>query len=675
MAEEIEAFYEALRQDVRLEADNEGAQGMRPEAFTSIVIETLIEAGEIEDAVPCFMQQRGIEVHGYGIEDDNTLNLITTIYSGDSEPSTVRKSDVKTAAKRLIGFWRRCQNQDEPLQDELEESSESFDMALHIGSRISSIERIRLFVITDGSVMLERIEVPDDLGVEVRSGIWDLDRLFRLDSSGQAREPIEIDFRSRFGESLRCLTPGEHGDSKLYSLLAIVPGEWLADVYDEYGARLLELNVRSFLQATGKVNRGIRDTIRDEPERFLAYNNGISATASEAVLETAPDGQSSIRALKDLQIVNGGQTTASVHRAKVTGTDLSSVDVQMKVSIVPPEQLEAVVPSISRYANSQNKVSNADLSSNDPFHVELEELSRVVWTPAQEDSLVQTKWFYERARGQYRNEVANRRTVAQRKRWQAEFPKTQCINKTDLAKFQNSWEQLPQIVARGAQKNFTVFMGELAKTKRKPDEAYFRKSVALAILWKSTYRIALNQYPSYRPNITSFAVAKLSHSTSMRVDLGRIWDSQEIGEALEEAMASLCAISWRVLVDEAPEGMNVGEWAKKDGAWKEMKGANWRVPESVDQSLVTLRGQAKSEFQGSSAVADDPNIVECVALGADAWFAMSNWARETSNLAPWQRQLAYGLGRRISNGNPPTARQALQGKRILDEARRLGFAP
>lgn len=91
------------------------------------------------------------------------------------------------------------------------------------------------------------------------------------------RETIEIDFQEKYNLTVPCI---ENSASEKYSVyLAIISGELLAALYDEYRDRLLEKNVRSFLQVKGAVNKGIRDTLRDEPEMFLAYNNGISVTA------------------------------------------------------------------------------------------------------------------------------------------------------------------------------------------------------------------------------------------------------------------------------------------------------------------------------------------------------------------------------------------------------------
>src|SRR5690606_7208558 len=135
--------------------------------------------------------------------------------------------------------------------------------------------------------------------------------------------------------------------------------------------------------------------------RFFAYNNGITATADYIDFEEAPDGLK-IRKVRNLQIVNGGQTTASLfHTAKKDKADLSGIFVQAKLSVIPEEHVDEIVPLISRFANSQNKVSDADFFANDPFHIEIEELSRSVWTPAIGGTSHATHWFYERARGQY----------------------------------------------------------------------------------------------------------------------------------------------------------------------------------------------------------------------------------------------------------------------------------
>lgn len=423
------------------------------------------------------------------------------------------------------------------------------------------------------------------------------------------------------------------------------------------------------------MNRGIRDTLRDEPERFLAYNNGIAATASAVDLVNLPAGGSAIAAMRDLQIVNGGQTTASIHRALVTGIDLSAVSVQAKVTVVDPASLDEIVPLISRFANSQNRVSEADLSANDPFHVEIETLSRTVWTPVSGDTLRQTRWFYERARGQYRDAVNREGTPARRRAWQVTHPPAQRFTKTDLAKFENTWAQLPHDVSRGAQKNFTVFMGTMSRTHSKPGIEDFHRLVAKAILWKRTERIISDQhFGGYRANLVAYAIAKLSHSTGQRVDLARIWEEQALTEAIEAALADLSHVAWEVLVDKAPTGTNITEWAKREQCWKGMRDRPWSVPPALAAELVSPGQASVSPTASTGSAADDVAVAACLEMEPDGWFAIADWAKQTDSLQPWQRKLAFDIGIRMKRGRPPSAKQAQYGRLIVEEAGRLGFS-
>lgn len=669
--DDLVRFATDFQQDILLDADVEGAERMRPEVFTLKLIERLVDAGEVENAEPCYFRIPGIEVHGYGIDEEDTLNLIGAVYRGAVPPPSVTRTDVNTAASRLIKLWERCRAK--PLHEQLEESSEAYDMARHIHQSAKNIRRIKLFVITDGTTKADSLTVEDLDGIEVRRSVWDIERLHRLESSGAKREEIVVDFEERFGAPLECLRAGD-GTADYDAMLMAIPGPWLANIYDEFGARLLELNVRSFLQATGKVNRGIRDTLKNEPERFLAYNNGISATASRVEFAETPSGALAISRIHDLQIVNGGQTTASVHRALLAKVDLTHVAVQAKLTVVGPELLETVVPLISRFANSQNKVSEADLSANDPFHVAIEELSRTVWTPTAGAGLRQTRWFYERARGQYADAHNREGTPAKQRAWKETHPPTQKFTKTDLAKFANTWDQLPHEVSKGAQKNFTVFMGNLKQRPVEPTTEYFERLAAKAILWKSTEKLVREEkFVGYRANLVAYAIAKLCHATSQRLDLDRIWREQRLDPAVSGALVELSHVAWEAIVDKAPEGSNIGEWAKREACWKAMREAKWKPGPELEAGLRVLGAGRRADSAAPVSSEDDPRVAECAAVGGDGWFALANWAKETDNLQPWQRKLAFSIGTRVKRGNPPTVRQAQWGSKILEEADRLGF--
>jgi hypothetical protein len=461
-------------------------------------------------------------------------------------------------------------------------------------------------------------------------------------------------------------------------LLTIVPGNVLANLYDEYGTRLLELNVRSFLQAKGAVNRGIRESLLKTPERFLAYNNGISATASRVDLVRNADGSAGIGKLHDLQIVNGGQTTASIHSAvRKDGADVTDVLVQAKLTVVSPERLDEIVPAISRYSNTQNKVTTADFSSNDALHVDIEKLSRAVWAPSATGDGQDTHWFYERARGQYADELARQRTPAKMKAWKLSNPTKQKFTKTDLAKYVASWDQLPHIVSRGAEKNFREFMIRLATNGRPAvDETYFRRTIAKAILFKETERlVSAKGFGGYRANIVTFTIAKLVNATSQRIDLDGIWRTQSLTPALEAAISQLCEPVQQSITNP-PRAANIGEWCKRPESWTRVEALPWTVPTALAGELLDLRA---SRRQGAAppdtAAASDPAVAVAAAVPAQTWFETAHWAKETGSLQPWQRGLAFSLGQRCERKTDPTQKQAVQGIALLREAMRLGFRP
>jgi hypothetical protein len=362
--------------------------------------------------------------------------------------------------------------------------------------------------------------------------------LHQMLSSGNRRETIEIDFKKDFDQFIPCLEI-RNGNKNYQTVLGVFPGNILADLYEKYGARLLERNVRTFLQARGKVNKGIRTTLNTEPDMFLAYNNGITGTAESIRLNINENGIQEISYLKDFQIVNGAQTTASLyHTRKKDKANLSSTFVQAKICIVDDsKKIDAIVPLISRFSNSQNKVSEADFYANDPFHLEIETLSRSVWAPAQHSSNQQTHWFFERSRGQY-NDEKSKLTSAQLKKFNLENPSRQKFSKTDLAKFENTWLQLPWIVSLGSQKNFRDFSARLSERKGfKADLDYFQKLVAKAILFRSAEKIVSGmEFGGYRANIVTYSLAWLSFISYQRIDLDKIWRRQLISQTLEAAI-------------------------------------------------------------------------------------------------------------------------------------------
>lgn len=571
---------------------------MREEAFTEELLEDLTDAGEIAEAELCYFRSKGrrgipaTKLNAYCFSGDgDTLDLFVCIYHGTGEIDSVPLSQVTEHFELARGFLIRAK---EGFYTQLEESHEAFDVARRIYEQANSLSIVRMFLLTDGKANLptraQKFEVQPVGDLELRPVLWDMAKLYQFHESGRQREEITINFTSEFGASIPCL--GEHDATKEYwTFLAFFPGPMLARVYGEYGPRLLERNVRAFLQVRGKVNKGIQQTIAEAPHRFLAYNNGISATARTVDLEEVSAGLYRLNAASDFQIVNGGQTIASLfHAWKKERLDISHVVVQVKLTLANDvARLAEFVPLISLYANSQNKVNTADFSANGPFHQKLEELSRTIWAPAVGGLERGTRWYYERARGSYLDEKSRAGTRSQIRAWEREHPLAQKFTKTDLAKFENTWDELPHFVSRGAEKNFAHWTAA-REDQGWPivDERYFQRLVAKAILFRRAEQIVSGQeYPGYRANIVTYALAWMTRRSGRRIPLDEIWRGQSLPTHLSKAIDA-AATSARKHITNPPGGRNITEWCKKEECWLTFRDVAIAMPRGWESELSEL---------------------------------------------------------------------------------------
>ncbi len=671
----MELFAESLRQDVLALAESDDDGLMLADSFTQTVFDILSEAGEYEDPLVCYHRARGMEVSGYGVdEEEGRLDLFLSIHTNTTPPTTVTRQQVEVGFRRLRSFLEWCLS---GRYVELEESSPVFDMAAHIYGFRESLVQVRMSVITDGRTTVETLPEERTADVGLSGHIWDIVKLHRVSTSGWQRETISIDLNERFGYPLPCLEADLSQDG-YRAFLVLIPGHVLRSMYSDFGSRLLERNVRSFLQARGKVNRGIRDTIAREPDRFLAYNNGITLTAESVELCQANGGNAIVR-LEGLQIVNGGQTTASLLATDRGRADLSQVYVAAKlIEIESGDAHDDLVRNVSRYANSQNRISEADFSANDPFHVKMEELSRTVWAPAVGGTQRQTKWFYERARGQYQDARASETTPARRRTFNAEHPTRQRFTKTDLAKFENAWDQLPHMVSRGAQKNFSDYMIRLSgRDQVVVDQTYFERLVGKAILFRTSERIVQQQnFGGYRANIVAYTLALLSHATSQRLDLGRIWKEQSLTENLRIAIAELSHEVHRVITNP-PSARNITEWCKSERCWEEVQANASRAPLArISEELLGVSATRDEQKREIANLSSDyvANLERLVSVSSERWKMLAEWAAETESIDPSHRQLVIRVGRAIERGRTIRAPDAERAVEILDQAIALGFS-
>ncbi len=677
MALTLKQFALDLQQQIISEAEAKEHDEFPENVFTGRMIEYLNEAGELEDGDICYYQARGVRLNGYGFsQGGECLDLLVCVYTDTVPPERVSKIDLDQAFRQARTFLQRSLT---GYHVKLEESSPVFDAAqtiYHLRAKDRILSCVRLFLLTDGVVRVANIKDEVVEGLPVSHHVWDIERLYRWWSSGSAREKIEIDFTKRECGAIPCL-PMPQSNEDYTSYLLMLPGPMLVDIYGEFGSRLLERNVRSFLQVRGDVNKGIRRTVLEEPQMFLAYNNGLTATAEKIEVTKLSSGQYAIKAVTDLQIVNGGQTTASLYyAAKRDKADVSNVSVQMKLSVINDNtKLDDFVAHIARYANSQNKVNVADFSANDPFHRKIEELSRTIWAPVALGAHLQTRWFYERARGQYADARNQERTPAKIRAWDSIHPRAQMFTKTDVAKFENTWMQRPHIVSRGAQKNFSDFTVNLQEHRTDPDTVYFEHLVAKAILFRQTEKIVRSEkFGGYGANIVTYTLSFLSHKTAQCIDLDRIWREQAISSALQKIIGDV-AQHIHKFITQPPGGANVTEWCKREKCRDACFELDIALPAAFQHELIPIdrRNGATNRIPGTPVRATDEEAGIICSVPAETWFGISKWAKETKNLQPWQRALAFSLGKIVAEGKVPSQKQAVQGEKILDEAKKLGL--
>jgi hypothetical protein len=574
----LEEFLMQLQADIRERMVDGDAPPYSEMVFAELVMDHMAEIGMTSDPVVCHYAARvdraELRLSGYAVSrDDEQLDLFVSLYDGTESVAPVPDSETTQAAGRCLAFLAKCA--EGRLANRIDEANEAHELAQIIEMIFPKLDHITIHVLTDRISKSKSFKSREVNGKTVRLEVMDIERLYRHLSEGKPRDEMVLDFKSLSGGPLPCvLIPGQE---TVYSVaLAALPGEALRVTYEKFGARLLEANVRSFLSATNKVNRGIRDTLRTSPEHFMAFNNGVVMIADEAGYEATADGGPGIAWLRGVQIVNGGQTTASIYftKKKTADTDLRSVRVPAKIIILGAggedgeAAREVLVSNVSRFANSQSAVKVSDLSANRPFHRQIEQLSQSTFCP---DGT--TRWFYERAAGSYNVMLARKGDTGPRlKKLKAEFPPTKKFNKTELAKCLMTCAGFPQIASLGLQKNFERFSHLLDEEEGAARWAIsnateYKRMVAQVIVFRTVQKLVRPLVPAFQANVTVYTVALLSGRLRAHIDLDKIWAEQAM-----TPQAVAVAAAWAKQVDEAlhrsAAGRMVSEWAKKEDCWE-----------------------------------------------------------------------------------------------------------
>lgn len=686
MEKELIKFYQNLKQDIRATQLSEEDGGNSEQIFTQIAVNSLADAGETENVSLAF-DKKAIgtrnqhQINAYSVSDNyETVDLFITVFKGTDEIETTNKSEIETAQKRISNFFNKCISKE--YVNEIEESSEIFQLANTLANYQElkeNLVRVNAIILTDGEYKgdFPKNEKISDYNVFYR--VIDIRFLYKI--SEEARVPIEIDFNDFDGEKFEipCLPAStDNPDYKAY--IAIIPGTCLAKLYERYGARLLEQNVRSFLQFTGKINKGIRDTIRNEPHMFFAFNNGIAATADHIELDKTGH---FVNKINNLQIVNGGQTTASIYNtAKKDRVDISNIFVQVKFSIIEKaEQYGEIVSRISRYSNTQNKVNDADFSANNPALVVFEKLSRLILTPITTQNNMQTYWFFERARGQYRTMRSREGTTkARQTAFDKKYPKNQVFSKVELAKYINAYQEVydgkrlviaPHLVVRGNEKNYAQFIANnLPDNEKKINNVYFEDAIAKCILFKATdkrYGIKPNSIGEMKQVVVPYTISLLNVITENKLDLYKIWKSQAISTELSDFMYDLMKQVNQFIKDNSPSDNRI-EWAKKEECWELVKNNAWDFNlKDIKADLIDEKNPPKrnTDFDISEQeLAQNKEVVKSIPIGL--WNEILQWGKDSELLDIAKQTIVSNIAFKLRQNKAMADEEYQKGVEILD---------
>lgn len=630
-------FHQDFIQSILSDSESRGL--LKPQAFFENVCEELVGSGDLTvNYSSAEYIKVGIEVHGFDYDEERKiLTLLAHQFFQDDELRTLTKNVIETKFKRLKGYLSRSI---EGIFHQMEETSDAFAMSYTIYGLFADnkISRIRLMLLTDGRSTKNLKDVPQESisGIPVEFRVIDIEYIYNvyLAAFNDSEFEVAVDL-PYLGIPV--------GSSRYQSYLTFLNGEEIVELYEQFGQRLFEQNVRTFLQFKGGVNKGIRNTIEYSPEMFFAYNNGITATGTD--IEVGIDGR--IKKIGNFQIVNGGQTTSAIYAAKkISKLDVSNVSVQMKLSVVnDKEKIGEYVSKISEYANTQNKVNKSDFFSNSPFHREMKSYSRRVWAPAIGGAQRRTRWFYERVRGEYLNEQVYL-SSAEKKRFQLENPKGQLLDKTFLSKSENSWRQKPDIVSKGAQYSFSAFADYITEWLEKDDmaitETYYRDAVSRVILFRTVEKIVSDAdwYENgYRAQTVAYTMAYFSYyveKNGRSLDFQQIWDEQKVPKKLVDIIKVISKSVYTVITTTPAGSANVAQWCKKAACWEAVKQIGI-VDFVIDESMLVDVTEEKYTKRSDKISKKLDNGIEMqtfvVMQQSNVWIVLNDYFKRPENRA------------------------------------------
>ena len=657
---------------LRIKNEIEDSDDQASSVLTKIYTDILYDNGSISDYELLHFEREiskstNIKISGFSFsEEDLRLDLFVTHYDSSEKIEKIESSKVLKLIDSAKNFYLQSIKK---LHEKINSKEDAFDISKSIFKHSKDISTVRIFVLTNCECDTPP-RTTRESGVEFQNYLLDIRRIYSSSLGGPESTNIRIDF-SKFKQKVRCMLAHKTTD-KITSYMAFIPGEVLYNIYRLFGQRLLNLNVRSFLQLGTKINKGIRETLLNEPERFFSYNNGIVVVVDSIEVDQDKGGPF-ITSATGFQIVNGGQTTATLFRTKKQdGANFTNVVVPAKITLIRKENLSEIVPKISEFANTQNVVKKADFSSRHAFHIDIKNLSNKIRTSEGQ------QWFYERMRGEYQMQKMKQKDLGKDKksRYLEVSPPNMKFTKEDLAKFINCWHYLdPHIACTGAQKSFVTFMNLLNDKKfhEKIDDDFFHKYCAISILFNRTAKIIKdNQSISgYRSQVLNYTISLISYHTSRKINFDLIWADQNLSHQFQDLISKW---SYKIyeIIQKTAKGKNISEWCKKEECWEDLmeRTFGFTVTPPEFTNLKKVAGKQIKIAKEIFSPEDMDNIKKCKNLTTKDWEKMIAWAQESDEFHYIQLQIATSLWMQslVNWKRQPSPKQAKSALKMINKA-------
>lgn len=641
---EINEFFLQLKEDAEVEAAiNEITV---EEALTESFLEYIKEADET-DCPEVIIADSALEesrplgqykICAYDYEETNgVLDLFTNIFKFGETSELLQNNQLDNACSKIFRFI------DASIKGKMsefykEKRSDIVELADLIKSEYDSnkIKLVRYFIITNGRIREDYdwdVTTITEKEIEIEFHIWDLASVYRAEESGRELTDTPIPLN----KPIECLKV-EENNSKVTTYLGIMPAIELARIYGLHKSKLIEKNVRNFLGIKG-INKGILATLVNEPDLFLAYNNGISTVATEVSIERSFSQEQDnpkllITQMRNWHIVNGGQTTCTIYNAFKKKVDISKAFVAIKICVIKENDPNSLlIPNIAKYANSQTKINESDLNANQRYLMDLDRISKLERTPKEAKHNKETYWYFERLRGQLLSERMNVGETRSKKvqRFLEERPKAQRINKTDIAKVMMAWDGYPYEASKGSELCFNSFWNADYKNTEVTRE-YFHDLIAKRILFlKINDLFKEGGYKGYGNIVCCYVLSIIALKTQQKLNLEYIWQKQEVQPELIEAIKESISVVVNYITSVAQDGINPTVVAKKADFWYSVKSLASGIKFPTCESVISKSSDRLSPEEAAQ-------IEAAKNVSIETWESLSRWGKTTHKLSIMEKK-------------------------------------